>query len=66
MENWTGTIGDLLEWGDGSFDVVYVNEVTGDMEWKPATAKQIEAHKRHQEWIAAGCPDVTLSLSNFI
>ena len=64
-ENWDCNI-ECIEWADGSIDAVYVNQVTGDVEWRAATQYQIEAHKRHKEWVAAGCPDFTISFSDMI
>ena len=65
-DNWDRNSDDCIEWADGSIDAVYVNQVTGDAEWRPATQYQIEAYRRHKEWVAAGCPDMVLSLYDFI
>jgi hypothetical protein len=66
MENWTTSIYDLIEWADGSFDQVYTHDITGDMEFRPATPSQIEAYMRWREWVEAGRPDVTVSFADFI
>jgi hypothetical protein len=63
---WDHFVGDCIEYKDGSIDAVYVNEASGDVELKPATAKQIEAYNRHKEWVAAGCPDVWTSLDELL
>ncbi len=63
MENWQRLSGDCIEWADGSIDAVYSNEA-GDVEWKPATAMQIAAYKRHKEWMAQGCPDIVVKMNN--
>lgn len=61
MANWQYT-GDCIEWADGSFDAVYNNDA-GEVEWMPATSMQIAAYKRHKQWVADGCPDVTIAFS---
>ena len=63
MTDWHHSIGDCIEWADGSIDAVYTNEATGEAEWKPATSKQMEMYERHKAWVEAGCPDLTISLS---
>jgi len=66
MTNWNRNVDDILEWADGSFDAVYINENTGDTEFVPATANQIAAYKRWVEWVEAGRPPITISLSSFV
>jgi hypothetical protein len=64
--DWHHSIGDCIEWGDGSIDAVYTNAATCEAEFKPATPQQIEMFKRHKAWVKAGCPDVTIPLSEIL
>jgi len=66
MDNWTTSIYDVIEWADGSFDQVYTHDVTGDMEFRPATAKQVAAYKDYVKWVEAGRPDLVISMSSLI
>ena len=66
MDNWTTSICDIIEWADGSFDAVYTHDITGDMEFKPATTSQIAAYKEYVKWIEAGRPDFVISMSSLI
>lgn len=64
--DWYHSIGDCIEWQDGSIDAVYTNAATKEAEWKPATPNQIEMFRRHKAWVKAGCPAETISLSKTI
>ena len=66
MANWNRNIDDIIEWADGSFDAVYINENTGDTEFAPATASQIAAYKKYVKWVEDGRPDFVISISSFI
>ena len=63
MTDWDFNVDDFIEWADGSIDIVWTNAATGEAEFKPATPHQIEMVKRHQAWVKAGRPDVTIPLS---
>ena len=54
--DWYHSIGDCIEWEDGSIDAVYTNAATKQAEFRPATTKQIEMYERHKAWVKAGCP----------
>lgn len=64
--DWYHSIGDCIEWADGTIDAVYTNAATFEAEFRPATKKQIEMFRRHKAWVKAGCPDITIPLSELL
>lgn len=64
--DWYHSIGDCIEWEDGSISAVYTNAATGEAEFMLATPEQKEMFRRHKAWVRAGCPDVTLTLSEIL
>tara|TARA_R110002020_G_scaffold47706_2_gene135772 strand:+ start:2443 stop:2652 length:210 start_codon:yes stop_codon:yes gene_type:complete len=67
MSNWViASLDDFIIWGDGSIDAVFTNELTGDVEWRPATPSQIAMYKQHKAWVDAGCPAETFTLSEIL
>ena len=66
MTDWYHSIGDCINWESSSIDAVYTNVATGEAEFKPATPHQIEMYRRHKAWVKAGCPDITVPLSEII
>ena len=67
MSKWVlSNLDDFIVWGDASIDAVFTNELTGDVEWKPATPSQIAMYQQHKAWVDAGCPDITFSLSEML
>jgi hypothetical protein len=66
MTDWDFNVDNFIEWADGSVDAVYVNQTTGDAEWRPATPCQAQMFARHKEWVAAGRPDMRVTLSEII
>lgn len=66
MTDWYHSIGDCIEWEDGTIDAVYTNVAAGKAEWRPATPEQVERFRRHKAWVKAGCPDIAIPLSEII
>jgi len=64
--DWYHSIGDCIEWEDGTIDAVYTNVATGQSEWRSATSEQVERFRRHKAWVKAGCPDISIPLSEII